>query len=49
MAVEPTGHHHGPNYNGADWERIFAKAGFVAEVEEHEGALIIRARKSGEE
>jgi 2-polyprenyl-3-methyl-5-hydroxy-6-metoxy-1,4-benzoquinol methylase len=48
-AAEPIGHHHGPNYNGADWERIFAKAGFVAEVEEHEGALIIRARKSGEE
>jgi 2-polyprenyl-3-methyl-5-hydroxy-6-metoxy-1,4-benzoquinol methylase len=47
-AVEPTGHHHGPNYNRADWEWIFVEAGFVAEVEEREGALIIRARKSGE-
>ena len=47
-AAEPIGHHHGPNYNRADWERIFVKAGFVAEVEEREGALIIRARKSGE-
>ena len=48
MAAEPIGHHHGPNYSGADWERIFAKAGYVAEVEEQEGAMIIRAGKSGE-
>ena len=48
MAVEPTGHHHGPNYSGAEWEGIFAEAGFAAEVEEQEGALIIRARKSSE-
>jgi len=47
-AAEPIGHHHGPNYNRADWERIFVEAGFVAEVEERVGALIIRARKSGE-
>ncbi|HEX7445198.1 MAG TPA: class I SAM-dependent methyltransferase [Methanothrix sp.] len=47
-AAEPIGHHHGPNYSGAEWEGIFAKAGFVAEVEEQEGALIIRAGKSGE-
>lgn len=48
MAVEPTGHHHGPNYSGAEWKGIFAKAGLAAEVEEQEGALIIRARKSSE-
>lgn len=48
LATEPIGHHHGPNYSATDWERIFAEAGFMAEVEEQEGALIIRARKSGE-
>ncbi len=48
MAAEPIGHHHGPNYSGADWERIFVEAGFAAEVEERVGALIIRAWKSGE-
>ncbi|MBN1236088.1 MAG: class I SAM-dependent methyltransferase, partial [Methanotrichaceae archaeon] len=26
VAVEPIGHHHGPNYSGDDWERIFKEA-----------------------
>ncbi len=45
-AAEPIGHHHGPNYSGVEWVEIFAKAGFYAEAEERESALIIRARKS---
>lgn len=45
LAAEPLGHHHGPNYSGGDWLRIFEEAGFSAEVEEREGAVIIRARK----
>jgi SAM-dependent methyltransferase len=45
-ATEPIGHHHGPNYSATDWERIFAEAGFQAEAEERDGALIIRARKT---
>jgi SAM-dependent methyltransferase len=48
VAVEPIGHHHGPNYSGADWERIFEEAGFLAEAEERDGALIIRAQKGDE-
>lgn len=47
-ATEPIGHHHGPDYSATDWERIFAEAGFLAEAEERDGALIIRARKTGE-
>ena len=47
-AAEPIGHHHGPDYSAMDWERIFAEAGFKAEAEERDGALIIRARKTGE-
>lgn len=45
IATEPLGHHHGPNYSGAEWVRIFEVAGFSAEAEEGEGAVIIRARK----
>ncbi len=48
VAVEPIGHHHGPNYSGADWKRIFEEAGFLASAEERDGALIIRARKGDE-
>jgi protein-L-isoaspartate O-methyltransferase len=48
LATEPLGHHHGPNYSGADWVRIFREAGFSAEAEEMEGAVIIRARKGDE-
>jgi SAM-dependent methyltransferase len=48
VAVEPIGHHHGPNYSGSDWERIFEEAGFCAEVEERDWALIIHAQKSNE-
>jgi len=48
VAVEPIGHHHGPNYSGGDWERIFKEAGFGAEAEERDWALIIRAHKSDE-
>jgi SAM-dependent methyltransferase len=48
VAVEPIGHHHGPNYSGGDWERIFQEAGFWAEAEERDFALIIRAQKSDE-
>ncbi len=48
VAVEPIGHHHGPNYSGSDWERIFEEAGFWAEAEERDFALIIRAQKSDE-
>ncbi len=48
VAVEPIGHHHGPNYSGSDWERIFKEAGFGAEAEERDFALIIRAQKSNE-
>jgi SAM-dependent methyltransferase len=48
LATEPTGHHHGPDYSGADWVRIFEEAGFSAEAEETEGAVIIRASKSDE-
>jgi SAM-dependent methyltransferase len=32
MAVEPIGHHHGPNYSGGEWERIFEETGFWAEA-----------------
>jgi len=35
----------GPNYSGADWERIFEEARFRAEAEEIDGTLIIRALK----
>ena len=45
LAVEPLGHHHGPNYSGAEWVRIFGEAGLLAEAEETEGAVILRARK----
>jgi SAM-dependent methyltransferase len=48
VAVEPVGHHHGPNYSGDDWERIFKEAGFLAEAEERDFALIIRAQKIDE-
>jgi len=48
VAVEPIGHHHGPNHSGGDWERIFKEAGFGAEAEERDFALIIRAKKSSE-
>jgi len=48
VAVEPIGHHHGPNHSGADWEQIFEEAGFLAEAEERDDALIIRARKGDE-
>ncbi|HPE51650.1 MAG TPA: class I SAM-dependent methyltransferase [Methanothrix soehngenii] len=48
VAVEPLGHHHGPNHSGADWVWIFEEAGFSAEAEEMEGAVIIRARKGDE-
>jgi SAM-dependent methyltransferase len=48
VAVEPIGHHHGPNYSGGDWERIFEEAGFWAEAEERDWALIIRAKKRDE-
>jgi SAM-dependent methyltransferase len=48
IATEPLGHHHGPNYSGAEWVRIFREAGFSADSEEWEGAVIIRARKSDE-
>ncbi len=47
-AVEPVGHHHGPNYSGDDWERIVEDARFRAETEERDGALIIRAQKCDE-
>ncbi len=46
LAVEPIGHHHGPNYSGADWVRIFREAGLLAEAEEGEGAVIIRTHKN---
>jgi SAM-dependent methyltransferase len=49
VAVEPIGHHHGPNYSGAEWLRIFREAGFSAEAEEGDGAVIIRAGKGEEE
>ncbi|UEC43955.1 MAG: UbiE/COQ5 methyltransferase [Methanothrix sp.] len=45
LAAEPLGHHHGPNYSGAEWLGIFEEAGLSAEAEEKEGAVIIRARK----
>lgn len=45
LAVEPIGHHHGPNHSGADWKRIFKEVGFLAEAEERDDAVIIRARK----
>ena len=45
LAVEPLGHHHGPNHSGADWLRIFEDAGLPAGAEEKEGAVILRARK----
>ncbi len=48
LATEPTGHHHGPNHSRADWVLIFEEAGFSAEAEETEGAVIIRARKGDE-
>ncbi len=48
LATEPIGHHHGPNYSGAEWVRIFREAGFSAEAEEGDGAVIIRARKGDE-
>ncbi|HII06061.1 MAG TPA: methyltransferase domain-containing protein [Methanotrichaceae archaeon] len=48
VAVEPIGHHHGPNYSGADWVRIIGEAGFRAETEERDWALMIRAQKSDE-
>lgn len=48
LATEPLGHHHGPNYSGTEWARIFREAGFSAEVEVREEAVIIRARKEDE-
>ncbi|MGB3944168.1 MAG: class I SAM-dependent methyltransferase [Methanothrix sp.] len=48
LAAEPLGHHHGPNYSGTEWLRIFKEAGFSSDVEEREGAVIIRAEKGDE-
>jgi SAM-dependent methyltransferase len=48
LAVEPIGHHHGPNHSGADWKQIFEEAGFLDEAEERDDAVIIRARKGDE-
>jgi SAM-dependent methyltransferase len=48
LAAEPLGHHHGPNYSGAEWLGIFEEAGLPAGAEEMEGAVIIRAEKGDE-
>lgn len=48
LAAEPLGHHHGPNYSGTEWVRIFEEAGFSAEAEEGDGAVIIKALKGDE-
>lgn len=48
VAVEPLGHHHGPNYSGAEWLRIFEEAGLPAVAEEKDGAVIIRAENGDE-
>ncbi|RXA19640.1 methyltransferase domain-containing protein [Methanosarcina sp. MSH10X1] len=47
IAVEPLAHqhHHGPQFSETEWKTLFEDVGFAVEVENMEGAAILRAVK----
>lgn len=40
IAVDPLGHHHGPEITEADWKNYFKQAGFSVDIEKIDNALV---------
>lgn len=44
IAVDPLGHHHGPDITEADWKNYFEQAGFSVDIKKIDDALVSYAR-----